>query len=529
MKQIKLDYIQHNIAPYAVKRIGVFNKQNKLVGTINVEHLKDKYSTRLYRFGVLSDVHHKQNNETAEPQADFQNALTVFNDKEDVAFTCICGDITENFTYEEQQAYKSNVSKCSSKTPVYTTTGNHDCVRNGDTDAVWEAAWKKTTNRNRTYEITYNNDHFLFLGMYVWALGADRSPYLDSDIDWLEQKLNEYDGERCFIFTHLFFYDKTGNFNSVYPQSNWLCGDENSQFARLTDLNNSHPNTFWFSGHSHWKWYLQKYQKNANIYGKYCGWNIHIPSCASPIDTEFVGNGQGYNGTNWTREDKTDRCYLSSEGAIVDVYKDYIEIRGISFKRNNEEGYVMKYIPTAQYRLKSGTGNNDIFSDISFKSIDYVKAADFYDNTSKRPPYSVNDLKYNYVEVKFNGPSQGYCIKPTSFINNPTQAVLRVEDVKCFLSPNSNPDNKTQLASVPKFVGFYGGTNYINGTAAQYGIYNDFLISVSDDYPNYIGLSPFQTSSKFVSNNETLNIGSDSSQNSLVIQMRIKIGYQSLL
>ena len=43
MKQIKLDYIKHNIAPFAVKRIGVFNNQNKLVGTLDIEELKDKY------------------------------------------------------------------------------------------------------------------------------------------------------------------------------------------------------------------------------------------------------------------------------------------------------------------------------------------------------------------------------------------------------------------------------------------------------------------------------------------------------
>jgi hypothetical protein len=188
----------------------------------------------------------------------------------------------------------------------------------------------------------------------------------------------------------------------------------------------------------------------------------------------------------------------------------------------------MKYIPTAQYRLKSGTGNNDIFSDISFKTIDFVKAADFYNNESKQPSYTVIDLNYNYVEVKFNGASQGYCVKPSSFINNPTQAILRVDDIKCYIAPNSNLNNKTILNDIPEFVGFYGGKNYISGTASQYGIYNDFMISVNDDYPNYIGLSPFQTSSRFVTNNPSLNIGTDSSQNTLIIQMRIKIGYQSI-
>ena len=100
----------------------------------------------------------------------------------------------------------------------------------------------------------------------------------------------------------------------------------------------------WFSGHSHWKWYLQKYETIANIFRSYddngnptCGWCVHIPSCASPIDS---------NGTN-TRVSKG----LESEGGIVDVYDNYIVIRGMVFKDAEDETHVNLYSPIAQYKL----------------------------------------------------------------------------------------------------------------------------------------------------------------------------------
>ena len=126
--------------------------------------------------------------------------------------------------------------------------------------------------------------------------------------------------------THLFFPTRAGNLNNIYPSGNWLGG---TQLTTIQALNDRYKNAIWFSGHSHWKWYLQKYQDNANIYRNNCGWCVHVPSCASPIDSD---------GTS--RVEKP----LESEGAIVDVYDNYIDIRGMDLKNQ-------KYLPIAQYRL----------------------------------------------------------------------------------------------------------------------------------------------------------------------------------
>ena len=331
------DFIKENIAPYQAEKIGVY-KDGVKISEIELSGLKQDFGTRLYRFGLISDVHN-QSSQTTENTADLQRALNLFNNKESVAFTCICGDITQNGTEAEFQIYANNVSTFSPNTPVYTTTGNHDCTSSG----LNTTAWSTYTGHDEVFEISKSytdasgatkTDHFLFLGMHTWSLGPSGTPYLDTTITWITDKLEEYKADRCFVFTHLFFPDRAGNVNEVYGSTLWLGG---SQLNSLEALFQKYPNVIWFSGHSHWKWSMQSYESDANIqrdenrlYPE-SAWAVHVPSCAEP---RILGSG----GT--TRQD----CPLESEGAIVDVYENYIDIRGINLKDN-------LYLPIAQYRL----------------------------------------------------------------------------------------------------------------------------------------------------------------------------------
>lgn len=325
------EFINYNIAPYSATHIGVYNDNGTRVGIIKLGHFKPNYGNRLFRFGILSDVHNSSD-ESAEPTDDIKRALRYFNDKQSVSFTCICGDLTNSASETGFSIYKQNVQESSPNTPVYATTGNHDVQSELNIDR-----WRQYVGTEPTYEYTHtiNNIqyHFLFLGMYYWSLGTNGNPYKEQDIDWLANKLELYRNEKCFVITHLFFPDRAGNLLKIYPQGNWLQG---SQLIRLENLCKEYPSTIWFSGHSHWKWYLQKYQATENVYqnekeGSYC---VHISGCASPIDS----NGQP--NTSDARVTKP----LESEGAIVDVYEDYIDIRCMDLKN-------MLYLPIAQYRL----------------------------------------------------------------------------------------------------------------------------------------------------------------------------------
>jgi hypothetical protein len=229
--------------------------------------------------------------------------------------------------------------------------------------------------------------------MNRYSLGDGGVPYLDSDIEWLEEKLEEYRNERCFVFTHLFFPEKAGNFKQIYPPTNWLGG---AQLTKLLELNEHYLNTVWFSGHSHWKWYLQKYEDKANVYRSYdengnptCGWCVHIPSCASPIDSNGVSS----------RVSKG----LESEGGIVDVYDNYIVIRGMVFKDTNDTTYTNLYLPVAQYKLDTTIIEIAAKEEPSVPDIPteegYVRKEHFDLNTSKANGNLdlITDLDDNYV------------------------------------------------------------------------------------------------------------------------------------
>ena len=354
------DLIKNNVAPYSASKIGVYASDGSRVGEIPLGAFKPNYGERLYRFGLLSDVHNEDSQSTENAQ-DFINALTELNNKESIEFICITGDLTQ-YSHStgniatEMTLYQNNLNAAGVNKPVYVTTGNHDCP--GSTDVDYTTFYQKaglsdiapSSGATASYEVTKTHttsggttvtDHFLFLTMRRYEFTS--STYYDADITWLGNKLEAYKNDRCFVFTHMFFPDYAGNLNRIYPSGNWLSGP---QLTSLKNLIDSYPRTYWFSGHSHWKWYLQKYQDKANIYptsnsSRTTGWAVHIPSCASPIDSDGSSRVS---------------MPLQSEGGVVDVYEDYVDIRGIEFKGPGDSNYNMKYIPVAQYRLYTEAG-----------------------------------------------------------------------------------------------------------------------------------------------------------------------------
>ena len=454
---------QFNIPPYNAEYIGIY-KDGVKVSKISLENTKPTHSTKLYSFGLLSDVHNQKHAIIAD-DLDFQNALTVLNEKEVVDFICICGDITQNGTETELNNYKTNVDTYSPNIRVYTTTGNHDCP--GFDATRWESYVGTPKSFSFTHTIGQTNDLFVFLGMYKNSLGSDScTPYTDEDLDWLENILEENKNKRVFVITHLFFPTKAGNFNEIYPPANWLAGP---QLNRLLAMNEKYLNSIWMSGHSHWMWHLQELADTingtpnadrANIYRSFdangkptCGWTVHVPSCASPIDS---------TGSNRDNGDLADAC---SEGAVVDVYEDYIVIRGMSFKDKSDTTYTLKYLPIATYKLDTTIVTVSTESteepenpevpeepEIPTPTGPYVTAADCTFNTTKVTGCSVIQDE-DYVVFNFTAPKQGFYVKPSNHDSTKT-CVLRVVDV-IYESPAEWSD------ALKALVGFYTGTEYV--------------------------------------------------------------------
>lgn len=502
-------FTKNNLAPYAASQIGVYNSDGVRVGAIPLDDFKPAYGERLYRFGLLSDVHN-ETDQADENQSDIRNALQYFNDKESIEFSVISGDLTQT-SYStgtlstELALYKANLEAISNSTPVYPTTGNHDCPNSSDVDID---TWKSytgtsdlyTSDATYSYEVTKTHttaegrtvtDHFLFLGMRRYEFTS--STYLDADITWLGNKLESYKNDRCFVITHMFFPDASGNFQQIYPSGNWLSG---SQLTSLKNLRADYPRVIWFSGHSHWKWYLQNYEAQANVWpltntDRTTAWCVHVPSCASPIDSNVGNSSLSSNRVSMSGE---------SEGAIVDVYEDYIDIRAISFKDADDTDYNTKYLPIGQYRLytapttgSSDSGGSGTQEDDGYV---YVTSSMVTENSAKTTgvTISVDDTSHD-VTLTFSAVSQGVLITDGNITSTSTVNVY-------FDSITFGDDT---AASTNK-IGFYD-------SSSAYNITSGLTASVTD----YSAIQ-FNTSSSFVTNGGTVPV------TATIKNLRFKIG-----
>ena len=425
------DFIAENIAPREAECIGIYNSLGERQGSIELAAFKPDYTEEpLYRFGVLSDVHIGRAEIT--PDVDLERAIK-FLEKRGVSNICICGDLTQNGK-EAEFADFADVADLAN-VPIYATSGNHDATKNGITPDLWERYISRPLVYERTVEVNGKRDHFLFLGMERWNFSA---AYYEYHLAWLESKLEAYRNERCFIFTHLFFPDRAGNMNGLYPSGNWLSG---AQLDRLQGMCDRYVNSVWFSGHSHWEWCLQKYQDRANIYRGYVGmlpssgWCVHVPSCGVPR----TSNGS-------SRSDVP----AASEGALVEVYKDHIDLRGVELISG-------KLLPIATYRLD--TTPRTIDADGKTRRNYYLSASDFMVNPSKTGA-TVSDVAgmENYVEVVFTAKGQGFYVANDTYTTSATKVSITVEDVQAF--------TEGRVIDVPANVGFYGGSYYMSSTNA---------------------------------------------------------------
>lgn len=452
-------FIKTNIAPYAAAKVGVYDADGNRIGTIPLGNFKPNYGERLYRFGIISDVHN-ENDQTSDNANDLRNALNYFNQKEDIEFTCITGDLTQ-YSYStgnlatEMALYQANLAAINNSTPVYPTTGNHDCPQSSDVDIEIFKSYAGiadlfTSDAVYSYEVTKTHttsagtnvvDHFLFLGMRRYEFTS--STYLDADIIWLGNKLEAYKNDRCFVFTHMFFPDAAGNFQSIYPSGNWLSG---SQLTSLQNLRANYPRAIWFSGHSHWKWYLQSGEAKANIWptsnvNRTTAWTVHIPSCASPIDSSVCNPSLSSTRVSMPGQ---------SEGAIIDVYEDYIDIRAIEFKGANDTDYVTRYLPISQYRLYTAPEEGPIIEENRI----YITT----DMISQHPQKVSNGeavftVNNNHdLTVTFSAISQGILINGGDLVGG--------DDVRVYFDSITYDPEQTDTAKT--YIGLYDGANYTN-------------------------------------------------------------------
>jgi hypothetical protein len=311
------DLIPENVALLNTRRIGIYDQNGNRVGFIPLGNLAfPNAGEKLYSFGALSDVHLQY--DTA--QADFQRALTYLNETEDVAFTCIAGDLTANGTAEELAVYKNYVDTYSPDTPVYAIAGNHEGYNSGILDIL-----ETYTGHPLYYSFAQGDDVFIMCGIKSSAEGA---LFTTEELQWLYETLESNRNRRCFVFHHVRPQDGCGNAFGIYSLDIWG-GTEQTVFESLMS---HYKNAHQFHGHSHLKFYLQYGSDIANIDHIFGGWSIHIPSLSVPRDGDPSGAS--------SRKE----VYADSEGYVVDVYENGIHLRGRDFVKG-------EFLPIASYWL----------------------------------------------------------------------------------------------------------------------------------------------------------------------------------
>lgn len=309
--------IPQNVALPNTRRIGIYDSKGNRVGFIPLENLANRATgEKQYSFGALSDVHVVYSTATD----DFKKALTYLNDSEDVAFTCICGDLTDQGTSEQLAQYKAIVDSHSADTPVYAIAGNHESY---DGTPVTTAKIQHYTGQPLYYSFPYGNDVFIMCGCYTATPG---SIFTTEELQWLYETLEANRNKRCFVFQHVFPWGDSGNANDAYAYGDLFAGTQGDVFKSLL---RHYKNTVFFHGHSHMKFELQKLDEKANYSEAFGYRSVHIPSLAVPRDIV---------------DSALSEIYADSEGYVVDVYENGIHLRGRDFVKG-------EFLPIASYWL----------------------------------------------------------------------------------------------------------------------------------------------------------------------------------
>ena len=362
IKQFDIEALGHKYDSGVITDIATFWKQGEIKFSCSVENCNSTYykkysvttitqvdqntpidSNKLYSFCAISDVHLTSN--TAED--DFIRALTYA--EENCDFTCVAGDLTNNANVESQLAtYKNIVDAYSHDKPVYAIAGNHEHYSNGSYGYL-----EKYTGKPLYYSFTKGNDVFIMMGHYGGYAGdgigwRSNETWSAEELQWLYETLEANRNKRCFIFTHVLPHEHgVGNPKNSYVTSSkpclWYVNDGGIGQAFMSLLKH-YKNTILFHGHSHTRLDLQNLDFNANCSDENGYRSVHIPSISIPRD---IVNGVLVD------------LYDESEGYIIDVYDDYIILKGRDFIDNDGDGHWIKNatykIDTRLYNIEANT------------------------------------------------------------------------------------------------------------------------------------------------------------------------------
>lgn len=325
-------FIPQNIAPSGAKYIGVYDGDKRVL-TIPLGGLTPPTGTKLYSFGLVSDIHlYPIAAVEWTPEVKFDNALTYFESK-GCMFCVQCGDFTQTGLFLEGDRVNMDTRQfakykeiCDKHTiHIYGFCGNHESYMNPIANNPEELRYY--TGTDLYYSVEQGSDLFILLGQpnpgYVMS---------DEAYNWLVATLEANTNKRCFVFVHSYIEEDSGDpcdvrENSIFEE--WGV----TRTDAFTNLLSQYDNVILFHGHSHMKFQSQEFDTCANYTEKNGFKSVHIPSLGVPRDVDTV-NKVSVNDNR------------ASQGYIVDVYDDCIVLNGMDLINNVP-------VPLGTYRINT--------------------------------------------------------------------------------------------------------------------------------------------------------------------------------
>ena len=333
--------------PKGATRLMAFSGDGDVIYSYTIPKERLFAEEELYAFGALSDTHQgTRYGSTDIPYNHFVNAAEVLYEKGAVAIG-ICGDFSyENIESEYvlhseaiQQIYASAPDM-----PIFTTTGNHESKYTGFSYDWYMQYARDVVDYDSDLDYVYFDDNeldyvvelpdgsvMIYLHQIAYDYGSSTSRLLyDSQLEWLEARLEQYKDTTVFLFFHTFMDEEVGDATTSGNEYGLPLISSTVEYKKFTEFFTKYTNVVYFSGHSHWTFDAQfeepkagktNYDKNIDDKDGTFATMVHIPACSTP---RLVTGGQRNN---------------ASEGYIVHVYENYVVFEGYEFVQGETVAY----------------------------------------------------------------------------------------------------------------------------------------------------------------------------------------------
>jgi hypothetical protein len=222
----------------------------------------------------------------------------------------VVGDNTGNgkeFEYDVLAELLSTYRKSSS--PIYYTIGNHDYMYYDTIEEGLDLFKKRLGMKNHYYSVEIKGIKFIILGSDTTSGYGSLS---EAQLNWLENELKTAASNKpIFIMIHQPLKNTVAGTLDKLDPNQTSAGFIDSSGTKLRKILKSYPNSFVFTGHSHWT--MDSYQSTYVGVGHDANF-INCSSVAAPED----GSGR----------------LAGSQGVFVEVYEDFVVIKGRDFVKN---------------------------------------------------------------------------------------------------------------------------------------------------------------------------------------------------